>query len=250
MKSHIEEYSDAAFIKIIQESHTYKECFQKMGYRAISGSLFPKFKRRVEILGLSVEHFRKPHPRKLSADDVFCKNSTVTGCVLRDWYKKDNNIPYVCSICGQEPFWNNKPMTLILDHINGYNHDNRIENLRWVCPNCNIQLDTTNGKNKNHGIRNNQYHCCIDCGKQITAKSTRCRACASKVVAQRHERAQNPHSIFKDELKELIRTLPFVHVGKHYNITDNAVRKWCKKFGLPFRSSEIKTMTDEEWETL
>ena len=39
---------------------------------------------------------------------------------------------------------------MILDHINGDNKDDRLENLRWVCPNCNYQLDTTNGKNKKH----------------------------------------------------------------------------------------------------
>ena len=52
---------------------------------------------------------------------------------------------------------------MILDHINGYNHDNRLENLRWVCPNCNYQLDTTNGKNVNHGVHT--INTCIDCGK-------------------------------------------------------------------------------------
>ena len=41
-----------------------------------------------------------------------------------------------------------KALTLILDHINGRNHDDRLENLRWVCPNCNQQLDTTNGRNR------------------------------------------------------------------------------------------------------
>ena len=40
-----------------------------------------------------------------------------------------------------------KVLTLILDHKNGHNHDDRLENLRWVCPNCNQQLDTTNGRN-------------------------------------------------------------------------------------------------------
>jgi len=44
------------------------------------------------------------------------------------------------------PEWQNKPLTLILDHINGNNKDHRLENLRWVCPNCNQQLETTGFK--------------------------------------------------------------------------------------------------------
>lgn len=61
---------------------------------------------------------------------------------------------YKCSICGQEPIWQNQPMSLILDHINGHNKDDRLENLRWVCPNCNSQLPTTGVRNINYQKNN------------------------------------------------------------------------------------------------
>jgi hypothetical protein len=48
----------------------------------------------------------------------------------------------VCEICGQLPMWNNKPLVLQLDHINGVGDDNRIENLRIICPNCHTQTPT------------------------------------------------------------------------------------------------------------
>jgi hypothetical protein len=44
--------------------------------------------------------------------------------------------------CGQGEIWRGKRISLILDHINGINNDNRLENLRIVCPNCNATLDT------------------------------------------------------------------------------------------------------------
>ena len=51
-------------------------------------------------------------------------------------------IPYRCSVCGIEPMWQSKPLTLVLDHINGVNNDNRLQNLRFLCPNCNSQTNT------------------------------------------------------------------------------------------------------------
>ena len=51
----------------------------------------------------------------------------------------------------------------------------------------------------------------------------------------------------REELKRLIRTTPFTTIGKKYNVSDNAVRKWCDAEGLPRKVSEIKSYTEEEW---
>ena len=66
----------------------------------------------------------------------------------------NNGIPDRCDIYGcqfqtQPLIWNGQPLSLILDHINGVNTDNRPENLRYVCPNCNSNLPTHGGGNKN-----------------------------------------------------------------------------------------------------
>lgn len=54
-----------------------------------------------------------------------------------------------CDICGIEPKWNDKILNFILDHIDGNASNNEKENLRFVCPNCDSQLDTFKSKNKN-----------------------------------------------------------------------------------------------------
>lgn len=54
----------------------------------------------------------------------------------------------VCAICGMKPEWNGKPLTFILDHIDGHASNNRRDNLRCICPNCDSQLDTYKSKNK------------------------------------------------------------------------------------------------------
>lgn len=52
----------------------------------------------------------------------------------------------------------------------------------------------------------------------------------------------------REILKEKIRTSNFLQIGKEYGVSDNAVRKWCKFYGLPFKSHIIKSLSDEEWE--
>ena len=47
-----------------------------------------------------------------------------------------------CVLCGQNNSWNGMKLVLQLDHINGNNKDNRIENLRILCPNCHTQTET------------------------------------------------------------------------------------------------------------
>ena len=80
--------------------------------------------------------------------ELFTENSNysrggIKKVILRDKLKK-----YECKICGIGPMWNDKPMPLILDHINGKNRDHRLENLRFVCSNCDTQLPTYKSKNR------------------------------------------------------------------------------------------------------
>lgn len=200
-------------------------------------------KNILERYNIDTSHFKYIKRTKLYRDIVFIENSKVSQRTLRDWYLKEE-IDYVCTICGQEPYWNGKEMTLILDHINGVNNDDRLENLRWVCPNCNIQLDTTNGKN----IKRKEPHLnyCIECGTPISKKSTRCHKCNSKLKCIPVEEMP----ISRDELKNLIRNKSFLQIGKEFGVSDNAIRKWCKKFNLPFKSRKIHIYTNEEWELI
>ena len=79
---------------------------------------------------------------------VFVENSTYARSCLKRRIIAENLIPYVCKCCGSEPIWCGKPMPLILDHINGINNDNRLENLRFVCSNCDSQLITYKSRNR------------------------------------------------------------------------------------------------------
>ena len=244
MISLMDKYSKEEFEQIVLQSSSYRECLQKLGYNSNSGNSTNRLKEKINSLQIDTSHFTSKTPIIRTEENVFVENSTAVQKVLRYWYKKGKYTEYKCSICGQEPFWNGKELTLILDHINGYNHDNRLENLRWVCPNCNYQLDTTNGKNINHG--QHTINTCIDCGKQISKDAIRCIKCNGK----NRQPSSEVQGISREELKDLIRCTPFTVIGQKYNVSDNAVRKWCDKYGLPRKVSDIKSYTDEQWSKL
>ena len=85
-------------------------------------------------------------------EEVFVENSTYARHNLKRRILKDELIPYTCSVCGIGPEWMGKPMPLILDHKNGINNDNRLDNLRFVCSNCDSQLDTYKSRNRKRKV--------------------------------------------------------------------------------------------------
>ncbi|QAU34680.1 hypothetical protein EKL02_11065 [Janthinobacterium sp. 17J80-10] len=80
----------------------------------------------------------------------------ATRTTVRNYYakwRKEQGIPPRCDMpdCHFNLHaleWNSIPLPVILDHVNGNNLDNRPENLRYLCPNCDAQLPTRGGRNR------------------------------------------------------------------------------------------------------
>lgn len=154
MTNKIMSLSDNEFIDIIKSSTCIKEVLFKLGYATNGNSWgYSLVRRRMSILGITTADFKGRSAlvninisRKVNKEKLFSKNSKHTRSVLRKAILRENLIEYKCAICGID-IWNNKKLSLELDHINGVNNDNRLENLRFLCPNCHSQTSTYGSKN-------------------------------------------------------------------------------------------------------
>ncbi len=159
-------------------------------------------------------------------NNVLTENSTYNRSQLKKRLVEDNLLAYKCSSCGITDMWNNKPISLQLDHINGINNDNRLKNLRFLCPNCHSQTETYCGKHRK------KVYNCLDCGKEIKKDSKRCNKCSSIL----NNKNQRKFEVSKEELIELINQYPMTKIGKMFNVSDNAIRKRCKTLGIDLKS--------------
>lgn len=86
---------------------------------------------------------------------------------------------------------------------------------------------------------------CIDCGVPVWNENSRCVSCARTI--QSMSSSKPPREILKAKIKDT----PFTKIGEEYNVTDNAVRKWCRSYNLPSKSSEIKEIIKKgEWDLI
>ena len=98
-------------------------------------------------------------------------------------------------------------------------------------------------------IKSKKIVWCKQCGKEIDRYATTgyCGECYRKYGQVSAFAREN---LTRDDLKEMIRTMPFTQIGKKFGVTDNSVRKWCKKYGLPETKKEISSYSDQEWEKI
>lgn len=153
MTNKIYELTDEQFISIIKNSTTIAEVLFKLGYSTKGNSWgFSTVRRRMDELNLSSSDFKGKsvylkQKKQIEEKDILKPNCKHTRAVLRRFVLRNNLIPYKCAICGCVE-WQGKTLSLELDHINGINNDNRLENLRFLCPNCHSQTTTYGSRNQ------------------------------------------------------------------------------------------------------
>lgn len=239
MKSILYDFTPDELQILLDTSDSYSDLLRKIGLNPKGGN--PKTLHKIineyhlDETQLNINRkllFSKntifPHIKnKKSMEDIlnnkceFYSSSKLLKRLINEGYKT-----YRCENCGITE-WLEKPIVLQLEHIDGNHLNNSLDNLKILCPNCHSQTDTFAGKNVDHSY---------------SKRAERVKNVKEKIIKK--------PPVSREELKQLIRTTPFVQIGKQYGVTDNSIRKWCDKYKLPRKVSEIHSITDEEWEKI
>jgi hypothetical protein len=248
-------YTEATAREAIAKSKSWTEALRRLGYCPTGGN--PKtLKKYAAIWGISTDHFDpyagvmdRVRPAKFPLSKVLVENSTYSRSNLkRRLYEEGLKKPR-CEMCGQGELWRGRHMAMILDHKNGVRNDNRLDNLRMVCPNCAATLDTHCGRSAEGPppLRN-----CARCGDLFRAKYRKQRFCsrhcgtrASADAARRQRGIPCPETRKVkrppyEQLIEEIEATSYLAVGRKYGVSDNAVRKWVRWYERQIEREEAE----------
>lgn len=224
------------FTNIIAESNSLSETLKKLGLRP-AGANFGALHKRINKHKINISHFEEArkiqfkeliNKKRIPLKKILINGSSYSRSSLKRRLIADKLILNKCQICKSKPKWKGKNLVLVLDHINGIANDNRLKNLRLLCPNCNSQTSTFTGrKNKKEPNK------CLDCNTSIQRHSKRCLNCAAK---NRGTKINWP-SI--KVLEKMIKENGFSKTGRMLGVSDNAIRKhlnvYIKRFPRPIK---------------
>lgn len=214
------------FLRAVRDTTSIAQLLRLLG-RARVGTNYTLVRKILQEEGTDTSHWdRNPASvAKLPLEVVLTKDSPhkITSkrkrLLISEGLLKER-----CSLCSLGPQWEGNPLTLRLDHINGIRNDNRLGNLRLLCPNCDSQTPTYCGRNKRRGEA--FVWTCLDCSSPVSKGSTRCRRCSALM---QKSKADWPSD---EDLVKQVKKSSYRQVGIALGVSGNAVKKRLRVRGL------------------
>ena len=225
MGSKLYQFTPSELQQLLDESNSYSDVLRKVGMNP-KGSNTDTLKKIITEYNLNTDKMNANRKKLYQKNAILTHQKNTIPLVDIIIYNKYPNYnsskllkrlvkegykEYKCEKCGINE-WMGQPISLQLHHKDGNHCNNLINNLCFLCPNCHSQTDNYSGKSsRNKDNKKNEI-------KNI-----------------------NVHNIpiSRIELKQKIRTIPFTTIGKEFGVTGNAIRKWCKKYQLPFQKNKF-----------
>lgn len=230
---------------VVKNSQTYSDILRYFNLSNKGGN-HKTLKSRLDYENIDYNHIktydfteRGRVKQQLSLEEVlnkFClSDKEINRSNLKRYILKFNLLEYKCQECDNVGYHNNKTLSLHLDHINGNPKDNRLENLRFLCPNCHSQTETYCGKaiklkdlkikTQKHKIKISKNIKQCNYGNFKNIKASLCKECAGlskqKIIWPS-----------KEELEKLIWEFPTIQLAKKLGVSDKAIEKRCKKLNI------------------
>jgi len=234
-------YTNKDIAKAIKANLSWRSTSLKLGLKG-SGSSIKNLKKIAIENDFDFSHFKgqKIHLGTISKNYVPAKNflkkgTNISSANLKDKLFREELLENICSVCGQLPVWNGKPLVLELDHIDGDTTNNELSNLRILCCHCHSQTITYKGRNVKKKIKGTKrVNNCKKCGKNINQKSKHhmCRSCFNKTRYYDPDNRKVKNRPNKTVLQKEIDNLGYTGVGNKYDVSDVTIRNWAKKYKL------------------
>lgn len=214
---------------------------------------------------------------KRNINDYLENKRFITSHKLKARIIQDRIKPHKCEDCGRED-WKNEKIPLELHHLDGNKHNNNLINLQLLCPNCHAMTSNYRGKNmskSNKIIKQPKVpeEVVVEAIKSSMNVSEVLRKLNLSIFGQNHNRIKEiknkyqleftpkPTAVIakdqswrkhdkpngrkiknrptKENLEQLIKERSFVEIGKSYGVSDNAIRKWCTRYGINTKTGKF-----------
>lgn len=228
-------FTEEQLLNAIDISLSKREVLLTLGLQG-SGGNYDTLNSLIEKLNIKKEWKRAPPPKNRSSKrafgEILIENGPKIGIHMRKRLFDGGILKKECSSCGLGSVWNKLPISLQIDHINGKNRDNRIENLRILCPNCHSQTSTFGSRNlkkvkekkvKTPYIRPKKEPLVFVCPRcsRTRKHSSLCASCFPK----NHKIKWPPLEWVLEQLKRIPKTQLAAELG----VSDVAVGKYIRR---------------------
>lgn len=244
-------YTKEYLEKIVANSNSIRDVLRNIGL-SLSGGNHLHISNLIKKFKIDRGHFyNKKHTRvsnnKKTACEVLVKRNEIVKTRTRAVALRRSLLEigrkYKCEECLIVDEWNGKKITLQIDHVDGDFSNNLPENLRFLCPNCHSQTETYGNKIKEnkHNRVVGRTKKCDSCDMFVNRRTKRCVRCHLeyiKVSGIRRKSKPDKRTVerpSKEELQKMIGTMSWCAIGRKYNVSDNAIRKWATSYGIELK---------------